>query len=108
MSHCQELALQDLCVALHYMLPSLVHKQTLHAGMKWIFWGMQDKTVVELAKKYNKLPSQVLLRWGIQNGTSLIPKSTNAEHQKVRSLPCLPAFNACGTGLLQAMLQGLC
>lgn len=29
------------------------------------------------------LPLQVLLRWGIERGCSVVPKSTNHHHQKV-------------------------
>lgn len=33
--------------------------------------------VKELSKKYEKTPAQILLRWAIQKGISVIPKSTN-------------------------------
>lgn len=38
---------------------------------------MKDPTVLELAKKYNKTPAQILLRHMVQRGISAIPKSTN-------------------------------
>ncbi|GMT22134.1 hypothetical protein PFISCL1PPCAC_13431, partial [Pristionchus fissidentatus] len=38
---------------------------------------MEDTIVVELSKKYNKTPAQILLRHLIQRGISVIPKSTN-------------------------------
>lgn len=38
---------------------------------------MEDATVKELAKKYNKSAAQILLRHIIQKGMIAIPKSTN-------------------------------
>jgi D-xylose reductase len=38
--------------------------------------------VTELAKKYNKTPAQVLLRWATQRGLAVIPKSNNPDRLK--------------------------
>ncbi|RDX68596.1 hypothetical protein CR513_52392, partial [Mucuna pruriens] len=40
---------------------------------------INDQTVDRLAKKLNKNPGQVLVKWAIQRGTSVIPKSTNPD-----------------------------
>ena len=46
-------------------------------------WGderrsvMDDATIAEIAREHGKSPAQVMLRWGIQQGRSVIPKSTN-------------------------------
>lgn len=40
---------------------------------------LSDAVVGEIAKKYNKSPSQILLRFLIQYGVSTIPKSTNPD-----------------------------
>ena len=38
-----------------------------------------DPKLVALAQKYSKTPAQILLRWGIQERISVIPKSSNRE-----------------------------
>lgn len=43
---------------------------------------IHDPTVERIAKKLNKSPGQVLVRWAIQRGTSVIPKSTNPDRIK--------------------------
>lgn len=46
-------------------------------------WGdgkrsvLEDPTIAELAQAHGTSPAQVMLRWGIQQGRSVIPKSTN-------------------------------
>ena len=43
--------------------------------------GLQEEPVFqELAKKYGKTPAQVILRWHVQMGNSIIPGSTNPAH----------------------------
>jgi len=50
-------------------------------------WGdgkrsvMQDPTIGEIAAAHGKSPAQVMLRWGIQEGRSVIPKSVNASRR---------------------------
>jgi len=43
---------------------------------------IMDKTIIEIAKNYNKTPAQVILRWEIQRELITIPKSTNMDRIK--------------------------
>lgn len=38
--------------------------------------------VIEIARKHGKTPAQVVLRWGVQRGTAVIPKSSRPERLK--------------------------
>lgn len=38
---------------------------------------MSDERIRALAKKYEKTPAQIILRWNVQHGISTIPKSSN-------------------------------
>jgi len=38
---------------------------------------LKDPTLVEIGRKYDKTPAQVMLRWAIQHGTVPIPRSSN-------------------------------
>ncbi|KAI0126953.1 Aldo/keto reductase-like protein [Xylariales sp. AK1849] len=40
---------------------------------------MQDDLITEIAKKYGKQPSQILLRWATQRGLAVIPKTNRVE-----------------------------
>ena len=54
--------------------------------MAWYPLGHGDKGLLnepvfaELAAKYGKTTAQIILRWHTQNGTSVIPGSTNPDH----------------------------
>ena len=41
---------------------------------------LDDDTVLELAKKYDKTPAQVILRWATERDVVVIPKSTSHDH----------------------------
>lgn len=38
---------------------------------------LKEPLLIEIAEKLNKSPAQVSLRWGIQSGHSVLPKSVN-------------------------------
>jgi D-xylose reductase len=41
--------------------------------------ALEQPAVQEIAARHGKSPAQVLLRWGVQRGTAVIPKSTRLE-----------------------------
>lgn len=42
----------------------------------------EDPVLLEIAKKYHKTAAQVILRWHIQRGTAVIPKTTHRERME--------------------------
>lgn len=43
---------------------------------------LKEPVVLEIAEKLNKTPGQIALRWGIQSGHSVLPKSVNEKRIK--------------------------
>lgn len=43
---------------------------------------MQQPVVKEIAASHSRTVAQVLLRWGVQRGTAIVPKTSNAERLK--------------------------
>jgi D-xylose reductase len=43
---------------------------------------IEDETIKAIAAKYNRQPSQVLLRWATQRGLAIIPKSNSVNRMK--------------------------
>ena len=42
----------------------------------------EDETLVRIGRQYGKTPAQVMLRWNIERGVVVIPKSTHVERMK--------------------------
>ncbi|MEE9166573.1 MAG: aldo/keto reductase [Candidatus Neomarinimicrobiota bacterium] len=40
---------------------------------------LKDQKLIGIAEKYSKTPAQILIRWGLQKGTVVIPKSSTKE-----------------------------
>ena len=41
---------------------------------------LAEPVLVDLAQKYGKTPAQIILRWHIEEGNSVFPKTTNPQH----------------------------
>ncbi|MBP3201706.1 MAG: aldo/keto reductase [Lachnospiraceae bacterium] len=74
-----------------YYQQNALKKRVEKYGTKLESWypiGHRDKTLIneniftELGKKYNKSNVQIILRWHIQEGNIVFPKTTNSEHMK--------------------------
>ena len=74
-----------------YYQQDALKKRVEKYGTKLESWypiGHGDKTLIneniftELSKKYNKSNVQIILRWHIQEGNIVFPKTTNKEHMK--------------------------
>ena len=74
-----------------YYQQEALKKRVEKYGTKLESWypiGHGDKTLIneniftELAKKYEKTNVQIILRWHIQEGNIVFPKTTNKEHMK--------------------------
>lgn len=46
---------------------------------------LRDPRLVSIAKKYRKSPAQILIRWALQHGLAVIPKSAKPEHIRENS-----------------------
>ncbi len=44
--------------------------------------ALEDDTIVEIANRHGKSPAQVILRWHLQNGVAVIPKSVTPSRIK--------------------------
>ncbi len=43
---------------------------------------MEHATVKAIASAHDRTPAQILLRWGVQRGTAIVPKTTNVDRLK--------------------------
>nr|DAD28320.1 TPA_asm: hypothetical protein HUJ06_029788 [Nelumbo nucifera] len=76
----QQLALHNLCKSTGVHLSAY---SPLGSPGSWIKGEiLKDPTLIEIAEKLNKSPAQVALRWGIQSGHSVLPKSVNESRIK--------------------------
>lgn len=72
-------------------------------------WGdgkrsvMDDPTITDIAAGHGKTPAQVMLRWGIEQGRSVIPKSVNPD----RIAQNIDVFDFTLTGDELARIDGL-
>ena len=61
---------------------SIAHQAYAPLGQGRANEMFEEKVVVRLAKKYKKTPAQILLRYQIENGVIVIPKSTHESRIK--------------------------
>ncbi|GBF10921.1 aldo/keto reductase [Tepidibacillus infernus] len=62
---------------LHFCQTHHIQLEAWRPLMKGQIFG--EPTIVEIAKKYNKKPSQIVLRWDLQHGVVTIPKSVHRD-----------------------------
>lgn len=78
-------------IELHpYLIQEDILEYCNNAGIKVEAWSpfaankmdiFKEKTLIEIADKYQKTPAQVILRWDYQRGIIVIPKSSHKERQ---------------------------
>jgi D-xylose reductase len=71
---CQESGIQ---VTAYSSFGAMSYVELQMAGMEETLF--ENATVADIAKKVSKSPAQVLLRWAVQRGLQIIPKSVKVE-----------------------------
>ena len=79
-------------VELHPFFPQNAALENMHKlGVVPQAWGplaegkhgiFTDPVLTEIGRRYGKSPAQVVLRWNVQRGVSVIPKSVHAERME--------------------------
>ena len=49
---------------------------------------LRDPVVAEIASRHDRTPAEIVLRWGVQRGTVVIPKTTRRERLKENLAVC--------------------
>ncbi|XP_041026665.1 NADPH-dependent aldo-keto reductase, chloroplastic-like [Juglans microcarpa x Juglans regia] len=76
----QQPALHNLCKSTGVLLSAY---SPLGSPGSWVKGEvLKEPILIEIAEKLNKSPAQVALRWGIQSGHSVLPKSVNESRIK--------------------------
>ncbi|CAL5024335.1 unnamed protein product [Urochloa decumbens] len=70
--HCQK---HGMCVTAHTPLGGSTANAKLFGSLSCL----DDPVIKELAEKYGKTPAQLVLRWGLQKNTVVIPKTSKVE-----------------------------
>lgn len=74
-----------------YLSQSGLVDYCLEKGIRPEAWGpftvrrtklLEEKVLSDIGRKYGKTPAQVILRWDVQRGVAVIPKSAHAERQR--------------------------
>ena len=65
-----------------YLKQKRIHHESWSPFSEGVLKVLEDETVIKMAKKYNKKPSQLLLRFMIQKDIIVIPRSKDPKHIK--------------------------
>ena len=70
----------------------------------------QHPVIQQIAKKYGKHPLHIIMRWGLQHGTSILAKSSNPDRIKVSHCPAIlhPSRRQSGMCYDPTAALGLC
>ncbi|KAG6640097.1 hypothetical protein I3843_10G139800 [Carya illinoinensis] len=97
----QQPALHNLCKSTGVLLSAY---SPLGSPGSWVKGEvLKEPILIEIAEKLNKSPAQVALRWGIQSGHSVLPKSVNESRIKEN----LSLFEWCIPPELFSKLSGI-
>ena len=65
-------------------------------GTQWINYDINpvltNKIIIDISKKYHWSPARVVIKWALQEGVAVIPRSTNTNHL-YENLSCLNCVN---------------
>jgi diketogulonate reductase-like aldo/keto reductase len=68
---------------------------------------LRHPVILEVARRYSKSPAQVMIRWGLQHGLVVIPKSTRPERIKENSAVFDFEISSADTSRLDSLSEDL-